>query len=298
MKRLNFLILTFTLIVMVDASGCVATNPNLPNPGFTLVTVRTNALQIDSPVPGTLVSGQMIQRGSTASGTVESFPQIASTYPSGLIPVNNGVAPAFWRLAEHNGPCGGLEASGSIKRAEYNYLNCTQARISFSFSFIPTNVDAEAAPVTWTVKGQNMNCYYGMPTLQIYDYAGTLVSQTQATAIAADNSWIQGSSLSLQSLASGDYLVQVWNASGEFCGHTGMSIYRTSELPPDDDGDGYRSDVDCHDHDASIYPGAPTYCFQDEDRNCNGIDDYTDCSSGGPGDGNGCTNPLMECDVF
>lgn len=42
------------------------------------------------------------------------------------------------------------------------------------------------------------------------------------------------------------------------------------------DGDGFCEDVDCHDFDPTIYPGAPidTEPMPGEDRNCNGVDDY------------------------
>ena len=52
--------------------------------------------------------------------------------------------------------------------------------------------------------------------------------------------------------------------------------------PPDNDGDGSNSAQDCNDSDASIYPGAPTYCEFGLDRNCNGWDDGDECYSQQP----------------
>ena len=53
-------------------------------------------------------------------------------------------------------------------------------------------------------------------------------------------------------------------------------------IPPcqDNDGDGFCDDTECNPYDPTIYPGAPTYCNQGEDRNCNGIDDYQECYGG------------------
>jgi len=301
MKRLNLSLFAFALTFMPMAAGCVATNPNLPNPGFTIVTVRINSLGIDAPVPGTLVSGYTNRPPALdATGTKTSFPQTASSYPSGLVPVRDGVAPAFWALSEHNGPCAGQTAFGGVKRGDFNYLTCAQVRLSLPFTFSPLRIDAEAASVTWILKGDNMHTTYGMPIVQFYDMNGILVAQTQATAIAGDNSWIEGNSLILQTVPSGVYLVQAWNMTpdgGEFCGHTTMNVYRTSELPPDQDGDSYRADVDCNDNDASIYPDAGTRCGSGEDWDCNGIDDYNECYEGNIGGGGGgeCCGPGCYC---
>ena len=114
----------------------------------------------------------------------------------------------------------------------------------------------------------------------------------QATGVASDGAWIDGSSAGLHALPSGVYTVEIWNATwdgvGEPAGATLMRVYRGSELPPDADGDGYRADMDCNDSDATIYPGASAYCTMGADRNCNFIDDYDECyGSGGPGGGGG-----------
>lgn len=49
--------------------------------------------------------------------------------------------------------------------------------------------------------------------------------------------------------------------------------------PPcaDSDGDGFCDEEDCNPYDASVYPGAPIYCEEGQDRNCNGLDDYWEC---------------------
>ncbi len=140
-----------------------------------------------------------------------------------------------------------------------------------------------------------------MPTVQFYDEAGNLAAQTQATEIGADGTWISGSSNGIQSLPSGYYGAQVWNATadgaGEFSGVATVSIWRTSEIPPcfDEDGDGYCSDQDCNDWDATIYPGAPTNCTSGEDRNCNLTDDYSECYGGGGCGGSTPDSPARPC---
>jgi len=48
--------------------------------------------------------------------------------------------------------------------------------------------------------------------------------------------------------------------------------------PIDQDGDGYASDVDCNDLDASVYPGAVEICDDGVDNDCNGLADAADPS--------------------
>lgn len=293
MKKFNFNLFPLALMVTALASGC-AGNPNLPDPGFTVVTVRTNSLNIDAPMPGTAVSGFTDRPAAgQAYGNVKSFGIVYSSSPSAYVAIRDGFAPAFWVLKEYNGPCAGQSAAGGIERAAFNYLNCTQIRLSLPIAFIPSRIDAEAMPATWTLRAGSLNANYGMPTIQLYDpNNGTLVCQMQASYIADDQTWIEGSPWNLQYVPSGNYLVQVWNATadgtGEYVGHTAMNLYRTSELPPDADNDGFRADIDCDDSDSSIYPGAGTSCQDGEDRNCNFIDDHYDCN-------NDCSNPIREC---
>ncbi|MFO0685334.1 MAG: peptidoglycan DD-metalloendopeptidase family protein [Sandaracinus sp.] len=55
-------------------------------------------------------------------------------------------------------------------------------------------------------------------------------------------------------------------------------------LPPDADGDGSRSDVDCNDGDASIHPGALDACGDGVDQDCSGADAVCPGTDAGPGD--------------
>src|SRR2546421_2166893 len=108
-------------------NGCSSepqSNPNLPNPGFTIITQRRNSLGIESPQPNTIVQGtQRRQLPPEATGTVRDF-RGTSSPTVGLLPVPNGVAPAFWAIGEDNGPCAGQVAFGGVKRGDYNYLTC------------------------------------------------------------------------------------------------------------------------------------------------------------------------------
>ncbi|MDW7644006.1 MAG: MopE-related protein [Desulfuromonadales bacterium] len=74
--------------------------------------------------------------------------------------------------------------------------------------------------------------------------------------------------------------------------------------PVDDDGDGYRSNVDCNDSDPLSYPGAAEICFDGVDNNCDGVVDEgcadSTCTDS-DGDGYGfpadasCTYPQADC---
>lgn len=97
MKMFKLTLLALVLLAAAMSAGCTFSNPNLPDPGFTLVTVRRNSLGIESPVPGTVISGSNTRPGAgDAIGFVKSFGLKASSAPSGLIPIKDGFAPAFW----------------------------------------------------------------------------------------------------------------------------------------------------------------------------------------------------------
>ncbi len=287
-KILTVLLMAVTGLLTGCASGG---DSNFPNPSFTIQTQRVNSLGIPTNVPGVVISGYNNRPPDPGyTGFVRQFPPTESSYRSALVPVKNGVAPAFWAITSHTPLfCGGLTAFGGVEPGEVSFARCFQGSFNFPTSFVPSSINVEEPPVAWKITGNNMNSTYGMPTVQYFDEAGTLVYQTQATDIASDGTWIAGSSDGLQPLPSGNYGAHMWNATadgtGEFCGVATFSIWRTSEIPPcfDEDGDGYCSDEDCNDWDASVHPGAGTNCVSGEDRNCNLMDDYSVCYGGGCG---------------
>ena len=60
MKKLSFALTTFCSLLVLLLNGCSSepqSNPNLPNPGFTILTQRRNSLGIESPQPNTIVQG-------------------------------------------------------------------------------------------------------------------------------------------------------------------------------------------------------------------------------------------------
>jgi hypothetical protein len=280
------LLVALLLTLMAVLTGCsTGGSNNFPNPGFTLQTQRVNSLGIPTNVPGVVISGVNNRPPDPGyTGTIRQFPPTQSSYNSALVPVRDGVAPAFWAITSHTIPfCGGQTAFGGVRPGEVSEVVCFQSSFNFPSSFAPSLVNAEAPAVTWTITGANMNTTYGMPAVQYYDAAGNLVCQMQATAIGGDGSWISGSTEGLQYLPSGNYGVQVWNATadgaGEFCGVASVIVWRPSEVPPciDNDEDGFCSNEDCNDWDATVFPGASSECARGQDRDCNGQDDYQDC---------------------
>lgn len=72
------------------------------------------------------------------------------------------------------------------------------------------------------------------------------------------------------SFANGANIVQYFAHGGD---NQQFAFVPATPPPPDNDEDGWNSSLDCDDNDASIHPGAPTFCEPGVDRNCNGIDD-------------------------
>ena len=66
---------------------------------------------------------------------------------------------------------------------------------------------------------------------------------------------------------------------------SGFLVYSSawSAKPADFDGDGFRSNKDCNDHDASVFPGAPEIADDGIDQNCDGVDLITDPGNDPPG---------------
>lgn len=247
MKKLTIAVATFCSPLVLLLSGCSSeptSNPNLPNPGFTIVTQRRNSLGIESPMPNIIVQGtQRRQLPPEATGTVRDF-RGTSSPTVGILPVANGVAPAFWAIGSDNGPCAGQVAFGGVKRGEYNYLTCAVVKLEFPFVFLPFSVSSTDPTGVWTITGTGMEDDYGMPVLQVYDIFGNFVAQMPATECGYTpetdttpaTTWMSGSSAPLMGLPSGSYTVDIWNqtpdGAGAYVGFADFEIYG-DETPPD-----------------------------------------------------------------
>lgn len=199
-------------------------------------------------MPNSIVQGtQRRPLPPEATGTKRDF-RGTSSPTVGILPVADGVAPAFWAIGEDNGPCAGLVAFGGVKRASYNYLTCQSGRLGFPAVFILTSVSSADPTAVWTITGTEMSDAYGMPVLQVYDIFGNYITQMQAmecgynaeTEAAPATVWISGSTEALMGLPSGTYTLEIWNPSpdgvGTYAGFTSFDVY--AEQPPSDPGPG------------------------------------------------------------
>lgn len=231
------------LLVLLLCSCSPGPNPNLPDPGFTIVTQRRDSLGIESAQPNTVVFGNQTRPTfSDPGGNVHSFRGISSA-TAALLPVPNGVAPAFWELGEESGPCAGQVTFGNIKRADYNYLTCSRFKLDFPFAFLPSSFASADPTLNWTVIGTGMSASYGMPMLQIYDMYGNVVAYvgatdcgyTPETDTTPETTWMSGNSAALAGLSSGSYTADIWNqtpdGSGAYVGFVDFAIY-DNEPPP------------------------------------------------------------------
>jgi|GEM_PF-2961094 len=248
MKKSTYTLTIFSLLFVLLLGGCSSgPNPNLPDPGFTIVTQRRNSLGIESRQPNTAVFGNQTRPTfSDARGNVRTFRGITSP-TVGLLPVPDGVAPAFWELGEESGPCLGQVTFGEMKRADFNYLTCAEFRLEFPLAFLPSSGLMSGDPtLVWTVTGTGMNTNYGMPMLQVYDVFGNVVAYVQATDCGytpetdttPEITWMSGNSSALAGLASGSYTADIWNqtpdGTGAYVGFVDFTIYG-NEPPPSPD---------------------------------------------------------------
>jgi len=124
-------------------------------------------------------------------------------------------APGVWNFTRNGGHtgCGLIFFFGhAISCGQTATLNCGSA---FVFGMTPDSIDVNAPPATATFTGQGLDTTYGMPTLEFYDEYGTYFSQTTATAVSADGTWLQTSVPSLAGLYSGIYTVVIVNATAD-----------------------------------------------------------------------------------
>lgn len=68
-------------------------------------------------------------------------------------------------------------------------------------------------------------------------------------------------------------LFRLFSVSTAVCLLLAIQAPAWAARPVDNDGDGFKSNQDCDDNDATIYPGAPEVCFDGTDNNCNGVID-------------------------
>lgn len=72
-------------------------------------------------------------------------------------------------------------------------------------------------------------------------------------------------------LAPGSHSFRVWAIDAAGNQDPTPATRNWSVLAPDDDGDGFRADQDCNDHDAAIHPGAREIPGNDVDENCDHV---------------------------
>ena len=205
--------LTLVAVLGIFASGCWIIDFLFPS-GFTVKTTFSTPPSptqrgVTSPDPNVLVIGS-IGSPFAGCGSLASF--TVTTDSGGTASSRDWGADTFWnleRVGGHSG-CGIKQSFGYVKCGGTVKLDCSSA---LAFAMSPESIDVNAPPATATFTGQGLDTTYGMPTLEFYDEYGTFFSQTTATAVSADGTWLQTSVPSLAGLYSGIYTVVIVNAT-------------------------------------------------------------------------------------
>jgi hypothetical protein len=213
----------------------------MPNPGFGIISTGQTQLGLDKflayaqtsgHLTTTLITNQAIIP-SGATGTVGTFNVTANSKARAVVP--GGVAPAFWTIVAganwtffdggglfegpHEVNCAGRTASGVMNRAEYNTFRCFELGFGGSLPFGFSSINVSGAGIEFQMAADRVTPSYGMPTFQFYDMYGTYVAQTQATSIdTEDGTWAKGWTNCLTGLPTGNYTVQLINATADGTG--------------------------------------------------------------------------------
>lgn len=240
MKKTTLLLLTTLILlgglgVACDDDDPPAT-PRIPNPGFAIVATRLEGSR-ERPLRGAVTDGQLVDDADNASGNVIEFGNLVHGN-SGQANVDGGRAPGFWRfLAKSNwDDCTGDRFSGGIERGALNYFVCRDIFLflgaaptpGMSSQLSPGSIDGNAGAVEFMAYAEGASTTYGMPTFQFINEYGTLVAQTQATAVGpAGDNWLKGWSGCLAGLPTGSYGVRIINATPDGAGQRigGANVY-------------------------------------------------------------------------
>ncbi|SRR6266700_2196040 len=159
-------------------------------------------------------------------GFITHFNQ--TTDSSGFTAVPSGKAPGVWNLAEVNGPCGGQATWATIGAGATQDLDCIA--IWFNFSIAPNPIDVMAPPATITIAGNGLTTTYGMPQVQFFNSAGTIVGQSTATSVTNGGQTLTAPMPSLGTLNTATYGIKILNVQ------SGGSLVTAGLLPVQIDG--------------------------------------------------------------
>jgi hypothetical protein len=156
-----------------------ACEDNGPSGGFTVTTSEgitdpVFGITINSPVSGIQVIGnyiRLIKNAGTPEGYVLNFTQYST---AGSLFVTAWKNPAWWNLAESNGPCGGQSVNAAIIQPQrVANLVCVESSLS-SAKVNPESFDGANSPQIQLTTQTPMSFTYGPPRLTISSGAGVV----------------------------------------------------------------------------------------------------------------------------
>lgn len=153
---------------------------------------------------------------------------------------------------------------------------------AFPITAVPESFDLNGPPGAFDFYGEEIYSSYGTPVVDYYDGNGWWMGSVSASAMS--DGWCQAPAPNFSYCYSGVFSATIKQmtpygyymvvGTANFAGY-GRDL-------PDEDGDGYSSDVDCNDYDPNVNPGQPPDCTgMYWDRNCDGIPDNQECGGGG-----------------
>lgn len=170
-------VLVISIAILLATVAC---EDDGPSGGFTVTTsegitdpIFDSGLTINSPVSGIQVIGSYIRMiaGGTPEGNVLNFQQYST---GGSLFVTGGKNPAWWNLAESNGPCGGQSVNAAIVQPQrVANLVCTEASLS-PLNVSPQSFNGSYSPHFTVTTTSPLNLTYGPPHLTVASAEGVV----------------------------------------------------------------------------------------------------------------------------
>ena len=164
----------------------------------------------------------------------------------------NTKLPAVWEFTFGSGPCWGISDATNVDIQPASKVGYVCEIHHHRFGLSTVSIDVSAPPPTIQFTGFGMDATYGMPVIKFLNLeTGDESTNTTASAINGDGTWLEASTPYLGFTYSGQYVAIVYNVKSdgslEGVGGDWLEIYGNDPPPPPPS-------------DSCLDPGSPNQC--------------------------------------